>query len=262
MPMRAAVLVLLCVLAAGCTLPSFRPEAGVTYPHEVVGRDWPDLVVEIDYAPGHAPSDAATTHLLSTLRNVTGKANVVLDAKQTLNDTPNAAWSTQQLLDLETRTRRHGHEAPHALLHVLYPSGTYQPDNGPGGDVAGVTISGTRLGPVTIFLDTLRGSTCLPTPVGGLGLPLPQPPQALDRLERSTLLHEVGHAIGLVDNGIAMVRQHEDTQHPGHTPNKASVMYWSLDTCQGLRDALLQDGSIPDTFDADDRADLRSVGGR
>jgi hypothetical protein len=106
-----------------------------------------------------------------------------------------------------------------------------------------------------VFLDTLR---TLGSPVG----PLPQPPQAVERLERSTLLHESGHAIGLVDNGLAMVRPHEDAQNKGHSSDARSVMYWKVDSLQGLRDYILQDGSIPDVFDADDRADLHAGGGR
>jgi hypothetical protein len=235
--------------------------AAPSYPRQVVGPDWPQLVVEVDYAPGHSPGAAALDHLLTTLRDVTSKQDVELDVNQSLADTPNKVWSSDELLRLEQTSRRHTHQAPHALLHVLYPSGSYEKSGG-GNDIAGVTIGGTQLGPVTIFLDTIRGSSCVDTPGGSVPLPVDQPTQAVGRIERSTLLHEVGHAMGLVDNGISMVSNHEDGAHPGHSPNKGSVMYWSIDTCQGLRDYFLRDGAIPDAFDGDDRADLRSVGGK
>ncbi len=258
---------LLLALAAGCMLPGMQRQAAPRYYAEVIGgAPWTDLVVEIDYAPGEQPSAAATTHLIDTLRNVTGKTNVILDEQPTLNATPGHSWTAQELISLEASTRRHAHQAPAALLHVLYPNGGYNAT----GDVAGVTISGRALGPITIFLDKLRGSTCIPTPATPLGqnvgLPVDQPAAALETLERSTLLHETGHAMGLVDNGLPMVKDHEDkTNDPakgGHSSDPRSVMYWVLDTCQGLRQALLQDGTIPDAFDGDDRADLRSVGGR
>jgi hypothetical protein len=255
---RAALVLVALVLAAGCTLPPLHPAQPRYYAEVIGGAPWTDLVVEVDYAPGHAPSEAATTHLVDELRNVTGKRDVVLDERQTLNDTPGKTWTAQDLVALESATRRHAHAAPHALLHVLYPSGAYNAS----GDVAGVTISGPVLGPVAIFLDKLRSSSCVPTPLGGIGLPVDQPAQALDALESATLLHEVGHAMGLVDNGLPMAKDHEDKDHPGHSTDAKSVMYWQLDTCSGLRQALLQDGSVPATFDADDHADLRSVGGR
>jgi hypothetical protein len=255
---RAVLALLAVVMAAGCTIPSLHPAQPRYYAEVIGGAPWTDLVVEVDYAPGHAPGEAATTHLVDELRSVTGKTNVVLDAQQTLNDTSGKTWTAQDLIALEAATRRHPHAAPHALLHVLYVSGSYNAS----GDVAGVTISGPVLGPVTIFLDKLRSSSCIPTPLGGIGLPVDQPSQALDALESSTLLHEVGHAMGLVDNGLPMVKPHEDKDHPGHSPDAKSVMYWQLDTCSGLRQALLQDGSVPAAFDGDDLADMRSVGGR
>jgi hypothetical protein len=261
---RAIVPILLLVLAAGCVFPGLVRQEPPRYYAEVVGgAPWTDLVVEIDYAPGHAPSEAATTHLVDTLRNVTGKTSVILDQAQTLNDTPGKPWTAQELLSLEKATRRHAHQAPTALLHILYPSGNFN-----NSDASGVTIAGRSLGPAAVFLDKLRGSTCTPGvgPVPRIGLPIDQPQQALDALERSTLLHESGHAIGLVDNGLPMVREHEDkTNDPakgGHSSNPRSVMYWQIDTCEGLRQALLQDGTVPDAFDNDDRADLRAASGR
>lgn len=261
---RLALLVLAMVLATGCTLPFGRVPEPRYYAEVLGGGAWTDLVVEVDYAPGHAPSEEATTHLLMTLRNVTGKSNVVLDVRESLNDTPSQDWTRDSLLALERGTRRHEHAAPHALLHVLYVSGRYNGSD----QIAGVTIAGRQLGPVAIFRDVLRDSSCVPS-VGGaprIGLPLPQPDQSLAALERSTLLHEAGHAMGLVDNGLPMVKDHEDRANDpakgGHSTNPKSVMYWSLDTCQGLREALLHDGAIPDQFDGDDRADMRAVGGR
>lgn len=250
-------LLLAALLLAGCALPT--PRQAPCYCQEVVGgAPFTDLVVEVDHAPGHAPSEAALTHLLLTLRNVTAKTTVTLDVAPTLNDTPGKVWSAAELVALEKASRRHEHRAPHALLHVLYPSGVYN-----NSDAAGVTISGTALGPATIFLDTLR-SVKLDTPVGVL--PLQQPDQAVETLERTTLLHEVGHAMGLVDNGLAMTRDHEDkTQDPakgGHSSNPHSVMYWSIDSKSALRQSLLQDGSVPDQFDGDDRADIKNGGGR
>lgn len=256
---RALTLVLLAALAAGCTFPILHPPAQPRYYAEVIGgAPWTDLVVEIDYAPGHQPSAAATTHLIDTLRNVTGKTNVVLDEQQTLNDTPGHVWTADELLALEAQTRRHEHKAPAALIHVLYPAGTFNNT-----DAAGVTISGRALGPVTVFLDKLREAG-VGTPAGVL--PLPQPTQGVETLERSTLLHECGHAMGLVDNGLPMVRDHEDrTDDPakgGHSSDPRSVMYWKVDSSKALEQFLLRDGSVPDQFDNDDRADLRSVGGR
>lgn len=250
-------LVVAAVLIAGCALPGHRSPPPCYCTQVVGGAPWTDLVVEIDHAPGHAPSQAALAHLLMTLRNVTGKSTVTLDVRETLDDTPGKAWTAPELLTLEAKTRRHPHAQPHALLHVLYPSGTYNST-----DAAGVTISGTALGPAAIFLDKLRE---VHLPVGGLPA-LNQPPQGVETLERSTLLHEVGHAMGLVDNGLTMTRDHEDREKDpakgGHSRNPQSVMYWAIDSTKALEQFLLNDKSVPDSFDTDDLADIRAGGGR
>lgn len=248
--MRGALgLVAMLLAAPGCLLP---PATQPTYYYQdVLGASpFTELVVEVDHAPGRAPSEAAQAHLVSTLRNVTSKASVRIVLQETLPGDATKVWTPNALVDLEAQTRSTPHAAPAALLHVLYPAGKYNASG-----VAGVTMSGTILGPVVVFLDTLRE-----VQTGALPLPNPQP--AVERLERATLLHEAGHAMGLVDNGLPMVRDHEDDAHEGHSSNPSSVMYWQVESLNGLRDLLLRDGSVPDQFDADDRADMRAAGGR
>ena len=253
--MRVQVLALLAVaaLASGCVIP--RPVQPTPYYAEVLGGEpFTKLVVQVDHAPGRAPSEAAKTHLLMTLKNVTRKSEITFDVRQTLPDEPAKVWTADDLLRVERELRRVEHKAPVALMHVLYPAGTYE-----GGGAAGVTISGPVLGPVVVFLDVLR-ELRVGTPLGPI--PIGNPGPAVEVLERSTLLHEAGHAMGLVNNGLPMVKAREDHENEGHTTNPQSVMYWSVESENGLRQYLLRDQSVPDTFDADDLADLRSAGGK
>jgi hypothetical protein len=246
----APILLVACLLAAGCALP-FGPQAPPNYARELVaGAPFTQLVVEVDHAPGHRPSDAALAHLISTLQNVTSKTDVRLVVQEDL-DGAARKWTADDLIALEKSTRSTAHVAPVAVLHVLYPAGSFDTP-----DVAGVTVTGGLLGPVTIFRDAL--ASCH---VAG-PIVLPNTEDATAALERSTLLHEAGHAMGLVARGTPMVHAHEDKDHPGHSADKASVMYWSLDSCAGLRQALLNDGSVADKFDDEDRADLHAAGGR
>jgi predicted Zn-dependent protease len=45
-------------------------------------------------------------------------------------------------------------------------------------------------------------------------------------VEQATLVHEIGHAVGLVNNGLPMTSSHEDTGHRAHCHNPDCVMYW------------------------------------
>lgn len=238
------------VLASGCTLLDPREPPRPYYEELLEGEEFPNLIIEIDHAPGREPSLLAREHLQNELRNVTSKTLVSFRVEASLDDDASKQWSVADLLALEERTRTSTHAAPDAVLHVLYPAGEFENES-----VAGITISGSRIGPVTVFLDTIDK---LQSPVG----PITLPKQARDEVERATLLHEAGHAMGLVNNGLPMVRDHEDAEHEGHSTNEDSVMYWQVETLAGIREALLHDGAVPAYFDADDRADMRAAGGR
>jgi len=45
--------------------------------------------------------------------------------------------------------------------------------------------------------------------------------------EQSVIIHEVGHAIGLVNLGLPLTSSHQDEQHKGHCVNEACVMFWA-----------------------------------
>lgn len=248
---RPPALLALALVLAGCVL---QPgDAARPYHEEVIGgAPFTDLVVEIDHAPGRAPSPAAQNHLVEQLRAVTSKTRVSVLVQETLPDDPKE-WTAQALVDLERSTRTTEHDAPVAVLHVLYPAGTFQNNS----DATGVTITGLGVASVTVFLDRIAEFE-----TGVLPDPLPYPNDAIVEIEKATLLHEAGHGMGLVNNGLPMVRPHEDAANPGHSSNPESVMTATVDQLSGIRESLLRDGTLPLTFDADDRADLRAAGGR
>lgn len=246
--MRAPVVLAWLVLIVGCV----GPDAPVPYHEQVLGGDpFTELVVEIDHAPEHAPSVAAREHLVEQLRAVTSKSKVSIGLDASLSAQPGKVWSAEDLVALERSTRSREHAAPVAVLHVLYPSGTYREDG-----VVGITISGDGVATIAVFLDKMAEFD------PGMGTPLPYPPAAREEVEKATLLHEAGHAMGLVNNGLPMVRPHEDPESPGHSNNRESIMWVSVDQVEGIRAALLGESSLPLYFDADDRADMRAVGGR
>jgi hypothetical protein len=66
--------------------------------------------------------------------------------------------------------------------------------------------------------------------------------------------HEVGHLLGLVDLVLHTGRQ--DPEHPGHSRNQQSVMFWAVESSL-ITDVLT--GGPPTNFDDDDRADLAAI---
>lgn len=88
--------------------------------------------------------------------------------------------------------------------------------------VLGVQISNTHF--AFVFKDVIRS-------VGGNDT-------SQKYLEQATVVHEIGHAIGLVNNGLPMASEHEDVDHSGHTANSDGIMYWAVESANGALDFL------------------------
>lgn len=47
--------------------------------------------------------------------------------------------------------------------------------------------------------------------------------------EQGTAIHEFGHAVGLVNNGVPLTTPHQDSEHGAHCTNTGCVMFWQVD---------------------------------
>lgn len=86
-------------------------------------------------------------------------------------------------------------------------------DNDPG--IIGFHISNTKI--MAIFKDVIKSSG---SGVGNLDV-VPK------YVEQATLIHEMGHALGLVNNGLPMQEKHQDSENGAHCSNPDCVMYYS-----------------------------------
>ena len=75
-------------------------------------------------------------------------------------------------------------------------------------------------------------------------------------IEEAVTVHEVGHLLGLVDLVLDTGRQ--DPEHPGHSPNRGSVMYYAVEST--LIGSILT-GGPPRDFDQADLDDLARIRG-
>jgi predicted Zn-dependent protease len=86
---------------------------------------------------------------------------------------------------------------------------------------------------------------------------LTQPEQS--RLESVVLQHELGHILGLVNAGTAMVTNHQDAPHGRHCTNTNCLMHYTVETGNVVQNLL--DGSLPQ-LDSNCLSDLRANGGK
>jgi hypothetical protein len=130
--------------------------------------------------------------------------------------------------------------------YVVFVTGHFADDGGVRTGVLGVSIGNT--GVVAMFKDVIE------TTQGAI-------PNVERYVEQSTLIHELGHAIGLVGNGVATIAAHRDDEHGAHCTNDQCVMYWlnegASDMAQWAQTYVLSGSSI--LFDDDCLADVDAL---
>jgi hypothetical protein len=219
----------------------------------VRGDVYPRLVLEVDRVVGFGPRTSTEQDLARRLEAILDKpagVEMVTDAAIASRGSDHA-WT---LAELDALTTQH-FDLPVASgttkIHVLFVDGRY--DSGPGGGtVLGIAWKNQN---IAIFKQVIEENCA----AAGLGL---LTEAACAAAELAICLHEVGHVIGLVDNGLPMVTPHEDTAHPGHDVSQDCVMYWAYEgdaLISRVADDLLGSGSSALDFDADCLADIAAV---
>lgn len=218
------------------------------------------VVIEIDYAENAEPFtgnqllfgdpwDLFKTNAAKLFEG-TGKTVEVptsLDKMEKLTGITAKMFDSDAILALANAHRGTKTEGDHVAYYVIWLDGTYVEGGVENKNVLGVTIGNT--GVIAMFKPVIKSAG--PT----LGDSL---------VEQTVLVHEFGHGVGLVNNGVPLASQHQDTAHGAHCSNTECVMYWSVDGNNAARDFVqrkVTKGS--DVLFADDCiADIRASGAK
>lgn len=141
-----------------------------------------------------------------------------LPAMRAIPDNNIVSWDEKQLMAL-SKSLDTPPVTGRATAKVIFIKGNYQGQS----TVLGIHFSGVKT--AFVFKDGI-------TLFAG-GIPFQQ------RIEQATVVHELGHVIGLVNNGVPMVAPHEDSEHPHHTTDPDDVMYWDLISTATRSDRLI-----------------------
>jgi predicted Zn-dependent protease len=118
-----------------------------------------------------------------------------------------ASWSIEDVLKLD-KTSGYSQPSGTVAFRIYFVSGA----STEGANIIGFHINGEQV--MVIFKDTIKG-------MSGSDPFVPR------YVEQATIIHEMGHALGLVNNGVPMVTSHQDLAHGAHCSNSKCVMYWS-----------------------------------
>ena len=131
-------------------------------------------------------------------------------------------YSLEDIMDLAQDYRNGVSTATECCLFVIFLDGYLEVDGSPDESVIGISVSGT---PITAMFKPVIESTGL------------NEEGAVPRyVEQSTIIHELGHAIGLVDNGVPLSSAHNDSENGAHCEYSDCVMYWLNEQAKDLKD--------------------------
>jgi hypothetical protein len=183
-------------------------------------RSDPDraLHFELDVVAGLEPYPASLEYLTTFVGRVLAKPDpVVFDRDETLPAFgDDHVWTFDQL-DEFSRLHAADDTGGPVSIHVLFVDGQYGADDP--GNVLGLAW-GERY--IALFQDAIR-SGCS----GVLG---PLQTDTCELAERSVWAHEIGHIIGLVDNGLMQQTPHRDADHGRHDTSEDCLMYWAYES--------------------------------
>lgn len=205
--------------------------------------------IEIDFAPGATPYVGGdglfgnpwrlTRKNLEALFSESPKTIVMdetLADMQALDSAPGGPdYTVDELLALADSHRDGVDAAGTKSFYVLFVDGYFADKSGRQDTVLGVSIGTT--GVIAMFKPVIAGTGLLAR-----------------RVEQTTLLHELGHAFGLVDNGLSPVDAgHVDREHGAHCTSDQCIMYWQNKVGSNLATFIAQRVTSEDSllFDAD-----------
>lgn len=183
-----------------------------------------NIAVDVYYEPGAEPDFGTTSggrqiwtitrdNLVDILKHRTSPANVSVPTQlaqaTALPASGKTNWLGTEILQLDASARTRSSDLGTSRFSIYFLNGYYNDGNGSNTAVIGVSLSGTPI--IAIFkpVVTASGGTIVRRFV-----------------EQSTLVHELGHALGFVNNGIPMVSNHQDVAHGRHTTDNQCVMYY------------------------------------
>lgn len=145
---------------------------------------------------------------------------------QALPSQNKAHWTANDLLALANSNRTGRSSTDHSYFWVVFLNGHFHDGSTAQPGVVGVSITGTTI--LAIFKDVVKSSS------NGLA------PVVSYYVEQSTLVHEMGHALGLVNNGLPMHQPHQDSAHGAHCDNPDCVMFWLNEGASDLRSYIVR----------------------
>jgi predicted Zn-dependent protease len=234
------------ILAFGCKKdPSslFKKTHTLTPRDFLSDSEYKKLIVQIAYVPGHEPTTVAINHLTAFLKQCLNKPSGIQISYTSVGSLNKASLTLTDIKDIEKANRKSIISDNTISMYIFFADADYFENEG-ASQVLGLAYGASSM---VVFEKTIRDYA------GGITQP------SASTLEASVSEHEVGHILGLVNNGTAMVGVHEGGPSGKHCSNSNCLMYYTTETSDIVSN--LVGNTIP-SLDNDCMNDLKANGGK
>jgi len=201
--------------------------------------DFERLVVQVQYMQGYEPTQEGLSNLESFLGERLNKSSITIMEPEEIPAEGESSYTADDVRDLEREHRTQFSSENEIAAYFIILDGEYSD-----ADVLGIAHFNTSMalfGPKFAEVSS------------GVGSP------SKEDVETIVLRHEFGHNLGLVNNGVDMQENHQDTDNGRHCDNEECLMYYAFRNADLFGNIF--GGSIPD-LDENCIADLQAAGGK
>ena len=221
-------LLLLLAFLAGCHKESASVANNNIVPNDFLSdKKYDQLVVEIQYVTGNAPTSGTLANLQQFLQQRLNKSSGITLTQNAIPSPGKSVYSADDVQNIENAHRTQSTNNKTLTAYFFFADGDYASNSG-NSKVLGFAYGSSSM---AIFEKTIQGLS------GGLGQP------SVTVLESAVLLHEFGHILGLVNNGTPMQAAHQDVANGKHCDDQNCLMYYSVETSDVV--ANIAGGNIP-----------------
>ncbi len=167
--------------------------------------DFDQLIVQVQYMQGYEPTQEGLSNLEVFLNERLNKTSITIMTPEEIPASGQSSYTADEVRDLERDHRSQFSSENRIAAYFIILDGEFE-----NADVLGIAHFNTSMALFGPKFDEVSS---------GIGSP------SKEDVETIVLRHEFGHILGLVNNGIDMQENHQDTENGRHCVNDECLMY-------------------------------------